>query len=168
MLAGETKELADAVAVARTQRAPRAPCRVQTTKRKVRVLRAGAEPGPSGWRNSHISLMARRPDGPECLTEWIRMWAQSTVPVDCAAQLTQAVNMPLNKDSTWEGVRPIALGEALLKLAEAVAVDESAVQLHAYLAPAPVVVRTPGGSRTCSPHDPHMDRGGAATRPGAD
>ena len=54
---------ATAVAEALTQRAPRAPCRVRTTKRRVRVLRAGAEPGPSGWRNSHLATVLRRPNG---------------------------------------------------------------------------------------------------------
>ena len=67
-----------------------------------------------------------------------------------ASRLRSAVDasdhVPLNKDSTGEGVRPIALGEALLKLAEAVAVDESAVQLRAYLEPAQVAMRTPGGA----------------------
>ena len=52
----------------------------------------------------------------------------------------------LTKDETGEGVRPIALGKALLKLAEAVAVDETSCQLRAYLEPAQVAVRTLGGA----------------------
>ena len=51
---GEDEATRDAVAAALTQQGARAPCRVRTVKRRLRVARPGAEPGPSGWRNSHV------------------------------------------------------------------------------------------------------------------
>ena len=145
--AGEQDATAAAAVAALHQRmGARAPCRVRTVRRRTRVLRAGAEPGPSGWRNSHISMVVRRPQGAECLARWTRLWAQCSLPAACACLWTQAIIIPLNKDAEGDGVRPIALGEALLKLAEAITVDETAVGLRNYLEPTQTAVRTPGGA----------------------
>ena len=53
-------------------------CKVRTVKRKGRTLRAGAEPGPSGWRNSHLQAMLRRAGGPEAVATWCRQWTAGT------------------------------------------------------------------------------------------
>ena len=143
---GEADATLAAATAALSQMGVRAPCRIRTVKRRLRVMRPGAEPGPSGWRNSHLALVGRRPAGAECLARWCRTWAQSTWPAECASAWTQAIIVPLNKDTEGIGVRPIALGEALLKLAEAIAVDETAPALRAFLEPAQVAVRTPGGA----------------------
>ena len=44
-------------------------------RRRTRGLRAGAAPGASGWRNSHIQLLAEDPQGAGWLLEWCRLWA---------------------------------------------------------------------------------------------
>ena len=51
---------------------------VRAVKRKVRVLKRGAEPSASGWRNSFLTLIADRPDGAATLARWARVWFSRT------------------------------------------------------------------------------------------
>ena len=119
-------------------------CKLRTVRRKGRTLRAGAEPGPSGWRNSHLLTILRREGGPAAVAGWCRLWTSGGLP-PCVTELwTQAVIVPLRKPD--EKVRPIALGECLLKFCEGVVVDECSDKLRSMLEPSQLAVRTPGGA----------------------
>eukprot|EP00974_Lingulodinium_polyedra_P110455 10682608-Lingulodinium_polyedra.AAC.1 len=52
---------------------------MRATRRRVRVLRAAAEPGPSGGRNSHIQIVADAPGGAEALTVWCQLWIEGAM-----------------------------------------------------------------------------------------
>ena len=67
----ETQRACQAAAAV-TRTAPAA--KLRDVRRKVRVLKRGAEPGPSAWRNSFIVLVAERPNGVASLTRWVRLW----------------------------------------------------------------------------------------------
>ena len=123
---------------------------LRAVRRKVRALKRAAEPGPSAWRNSHLVMIAERPGGVDCLARWCRLWAAGSF---TAGSFTQCENMlwasvviaPISRDSGAK-LRPIALGEALTKLAQACLVDQVAGSLRLLMEPRQLSVRTPGGA----------------------
>ena len=85
------------------------------------AARPAAGPGPSGWRNSYISLIRRTPRGPLALADWSNLWSAGTLGTQAAASWTAAILRPFYKPSAdAEPTRPIACSEALLKHALAV------------------------------------------------
>ena len=85
------------------------------------AARPAAGPGPSGWRNSYISLIRRTPRGPLALADWSNLWLAGTLGTQAAASWTAAILRPFYKPSAdAEPTRPIACSEALLKHALAV------------------------------------------------
>ena len=78
-------------------------------------------PGPSGLRPDHLRAVLSAPGGAGVLTTWSRRWARCLVPVAVAAQFAGYVTAPLNKQGG--GIRPIAMGELLPKLAAGSAVE---------------------------------------------
>ena len=116
----------------------------RAVRTRAHLLRQAAEPGPSGWRNALIRGIALDPTGSEVLVRWCRIWAEGR-PAAAVAQLwTQAVLVGLAKPSG--GVRPIALGETLLKFAEVVLLEITADRTRQTLEPHQVGCRTPGGA----------------------
>ena len=118
--------------------------KVRTVRRKLRTLKTGAEPGPSGWRNTALIAMGARPGGSEVLTRWCRMYAAGSLDAREAALLSSVCLVPLDKGGGK--VRPIALGEVLAKLAQATLLDTIEKDLRRTLEPHQLSVRTPGGA----------------------
>ena len=116
----------------------------RTVRRRIFALRAGAEPGPSGWRNGYLQHLVRLPEALDILVRWCRIWATGKVPGCIAALWTQAALVaPLKPNG---GIRPIALGETLLKLAEVVLLEECSAKLRRLLEPHQLGCRTPAGA----------------------
>ena len=93
-------------------------CRLIPTKcilHRLRLLRAGAQPGPSGTRNTHLKQLITVPEGAQALTAWVNTWAQGDWPAEISALFTKGWCDPLHKPKG--GVRPILLFECSLKLA---------------------------------------------------
>ena len=68
-----------AAAAEASDKAPAAKLPTPLIKRLVRDLVHGAEPGPSGWRNSDISFLCRQNWGPQTLQRWTLMWHAAKV-----------------------------------------------------------------------------------------
>lgn len=120
----------------------------KTTRRKllrrVRLLRRGAEPGPSGWRNSHIAALAKKAAGAQALQAWTETWAAGSFASD-EMQLWASVSLAALDRGNGK-VRPIALGEALAKLSMGVVVDSMRASLPDMFRRLQLSVGTPGGA----------------------
>ena len=117
---------------------------VRALRRRMRAQRTGAAPGASGWRNSHLSLVAEAPGGVGWLAEWVRIWCAAMPGDEAAALWCRGVLVPLRRADGK--VRPIALTEALLKLAESVAIDAVQATLRLRFAGRQFSVREPAGA----------------------
>ena len=84
-------------------------------KRRIRVLKAGAAPGPKGLRNNHIRAIAAA-GGLRAIARWIAAWTKGKQGHQEMKAWNAALIVPLDRDGTR--VRPIALTEALVKLAQ--------------------------------------------------
>ena len=120
------------------------PLRMRALRRRLRCLRAGAAPGASGWRNSHIGLVADDPVGQGWLLEWCRLWAMAAMPLAVANLWSRGVLVPLRRPDGK--LRPIALTEALTKLAESAVVDAVFPQLRNHFHGRQFSVREPAGA----------------------
>ena len=100
--------------------------RVRITPRRASqrcsALKAPAGPGPSGWRNSHILVLHRNPQGPRILAQWASAWGCGRVSAWVAELWTPALAKPFWKPDLVS-VRPIIQSEALLKFAIGSIVD---------------------------------------------
>ena len=113
-------------------------------RRRARLLRTGAEPGPSGWRNAVVQTLALSARHCPVMARWVVIWAHGSVPEAGAQLWTGAALVALLKPSG--GVRPIALGEAMLKFAEVCILDMASARIRRLLEPHQVGRRTPGGA----------------------
>ena len=111
---------------------------------RARTLKPGAEPGASGWRNSLLRAVVLRPDGAPIADRWNTIWIHGSAPPRVCRLWSQACLVGLRKPSG--GVRPIALGEALLKYAEVCLAELVGPRLRAALGPCQLGCRTPGGA----------------------
>ena len=128
--------------------------RQSTTRRRLRTLARGAQPGPSGWRNHYLQMVGRTDKGVHVLTRWAEMWCRGHVvdesvrlwkaaiiaPVDCGEAVVAPEEEPHRK------LRPIALAEALLKLTEGVAIDEAVPTIKCALEPRQLGCNTADGA----------------------
>ena len=119
----------------------------------MRILNVGAAPGPSGWRNIHIQGVAGTIGGAITLKKWSQMWVNGNVCSFTAELWTAAIIAPIDCGETQDDdgqvkrkLRPIALAEALLKLAEGLAVDAALPVLARYLEPNQLGATTPDGA----------------------
>ena len=87
------------------------------THRLMRI-RAGAQPGCSRSRNSHLAHVVLAPWAAQAMHGWTQRWAEGRVPKTVASVWTLGHVKALGKPSG--GVRPITLFEAPLKLATGV------------------------------------------------
>ena len=122
----------------------------RAVRRRARMMKVGAEPGPSGLRNSCVRDIALDVRGSEIMARWCRTWAEGRPPHAAARLWTQAVMVGFMK--TKGGVRPIALAEALLKRAEVPHLEIVAPQLRKMLEPDQLGCRAPGGSEAIPEH----------------
>jgi hypothetical protein len=104
-------------------------------------LRRGTAPGLTGWTYEHILDATRRPSARRaCLNFLNDMLAGRLPPIP---ELLDSDGLPLTKPTG--GVRPIAIGEAWLRLAALCAVHDCS-QLGPSLAPLQLGVGIPGGA----------------------
>ena len=140
----EREEIAAEVAEA-TARAGSVPSvKLRNVRRKLRVLKRGAEPGPSGWRNGFLQVIGERPGGIAALAQWTNAYTMGRM---TAAEATLWASVCLVALDRGGGkLRPIALGEALSKFAQAVLIDTIEKQIRTVLEPRQQSVRAPGGA----------------------
>ena len=130
------------------------PIRHRPIRRRFRMLKLAAQPGPSGWRNAHIQSVGMVSGGVQALAKWATMWQGAAVtsptaslwtaaivtPVDCGPAVLEEGEAPCRK------LRPIACSEALLKVAESAATDSVQQELLAALEPRQMGCGTPDGT----------------------
>ena len=98
-----------------------APCDAQVyfppklVARRLASLRAGAQPGASAIRNSHLQCLALAEQGVGSLHRWTMHWANCHVPPLIAELWLSVVARPIPKKGN-KGVRPISLMEPLIKV----------------------------------------------------
>ena len=93
-----------------------------TIARRVAASKLNAAPGPSGWRNTYLSLIMAAKGGPQALQAWSQAWASGAVSPHLARLWSGALVRPFFK-SNGVDVRPVLCSEALVKLALGSAVD---------------------------------------------
>ena len=117
-------------------------------RRRLRVVKLAAQPGPSGWRNSHLVAVSAISGGVAAVARWgelwqrgllapgtIRLWTAACVsPVDCGER-------PLEPGEPADAprrrkLRPIACAECPLKLVEGAAIDAVIAEVAPALEPA--------------------------------
>ena len=72
----EHKELENARKEANNMRSNVPEMTTGAVKRRIRVLKAGAAPGPSGLRNNHIRAITAAPGGLRAIVAWIAAWTK--------------------------------------------------------------------------------------------
>ena len=105
-------------------------------KRMARGVTLAAEPGPSGWRIADIVAIGQGEGGSAVLRDWIGIWTQGVVPHSTAKLWTAATIASLDcgpkKHEAGQQIpqpcprelRPIALAEVLMKLAESCVIEQ--------------------------------------------
>ena len=74
---------------------------------RLRASKMGAAPGASGWRNSHIAMIAEAEGGARWLREWIRLWVPGNFTTNVAGLWEPGLLVPLRRPGGK--LRPIAL-----------------------------------------------------------
>ena len=142
--------LADAKALSRHV----APVPHRLVRRRLRLAKLAAQPGPSGWRNGFLAAVGEARGGVAALSRWADVWRRAMVIPDTAALWTAACVCPLDAGSAAvepgappkRKIRPIALAEAPLKLVEGAAVDMELSALLHVLEPRQLGCGTPDGA----------------------
>ena len=94
----------------------------QEVEAGLRTMARGKAPGPTGWRAEHflsICLSVQNPIHAEMLdllTKRLNELAAEGIPLGTARLLLQSRLVPLRKKLGSDNVRPVAIGEALLRL----------------------------------------------------
>ena len=142
----EDVRLSAAAAAARSS-----PRRLKVTLRHVatqlRATRAAAGHGPSGWRNSHILLLASDPEGTTALARWAQCWASAQIAPWAAELLTPAIARPFYKDAHRAKNRPVLCAEALYKFALGLVVRATASATAAVCGPRQYALQSGGAIR---------------------
>ena len=110
----------------------------------IRQRAKGAAPGPSGWTDDLLAQLATDGDCLHGIATLIAGLRNGRVPAVCKPFLNGAALVALQKKPT--GLRPIASGECMWRLAAAHAVDAYASEARALLAPYQFGVGQPGGA----------------------
>ena len=117
-------------------------------RRRLRVAKLAAQPGPSGWRNSHLVAVAAVQGGVAAMARWgelwqrcqlapgtVRLWTAACVsPVDCGERPLEPHERP--DAPRKRRLRPIACAECPLKLVEGAAIDAVMTEVAPALEPA--------------------------------
>ena len=131
-------------AVLRCRRIPAMPISEEATRRRLYSLSTGAEPGPSGMRNSHIKALSRTRTGTETFRQFTSMWTSMALrPAITRIWLNLKV-APLRKPNG--SVRPIGLCECLLKATTGLSMHVHRDKLREIFEPQQLSVHTPGGA----------------------
>ena len=110
------------------QQLPRCAISLKAVRRRVYSLRTAAEPGASGFRFSHLRTAMQIPEGSRAVQLWCQLWANGELPQVVVKPFLHLVARPFDKGGG--GVRPIVLGELLVKLPMGCVLDvhQSAIQ----------------------------------------
>ena len=122
---------------------------MRTVRRRLHVMTLGAEAGPSGMRNGHISCLAKVHNGLVALQKWVGMWRNACIQPGSSLLWCASVVVPIDCGPKQDGtrkLRPIALTEHLLKVAESIIIDETMTQLRATFEPRQLGAGTPDGN----------------------
>ena len=144
----ETRALQREVALARSAVPSDLRVRHRHYRRRLRVVKLAAQPGPSGWRNAHLVAVAAARGGVAAVARWgelwqrgmltpptIRLWTAACVsPVDCGQRPLEP-GQPADAPRTRK-LRPIACAECPLKLVEGAAIDAVMTGIAPALEPA--------------------------------
>ena len=119
--------------------------------RRLSILNVGAEPGPSGTRNSVLISLRSVRNGVVALQKWAAMWNSGRTCSYTSGLWTAGLSIPIDcgeRPSTLTGrkLRPITLVESLVKFAEAVGLDELTEEIRKYMEPMQLGVGTPDGN----------------------
>ena len=116
---------------------------IETTRKRLHALNAGAQPGPSGLRNGHITTLLKTRQGAESFLAFSQLWANFRLSPRITILWLQMRTATLRKPNG--GVRPIGLLEAPLKAAIGLCMKVASPDMRAALEPQQVSVHTPGG-----------------------
>ena len=117
---------------------------LRCVSRRVLNSRDGAQPGPSGTRNSHIKMCTRCPLGAESLQSWASIWAAAALPAHMSSWFLDGWIAPLYKPNM--SLRPIALFETTLKLATGSLLEVSSKAITQRIFPHQFGAGTPAGA----------------------
>ena len=114
--------------------------------RLSQCLRAAAQPGPSGTRNTHLKSLLHVPGGVSAAADWCRLWAAAIIPPGVAKHFLHGWCAPLLKPNG--SIRPILLFEAALKLATGVVLDLVQPAIRQVVTPEQFGIALPAGAET--------------------
>ena len=125
--------------------------KASVVRRRLSLLNHGAEPGPSGQRNSHLARLRQVPDGIQALRTWAGMWNQGKVLASTSLLWTAGIFTPIDcgeKPETRTGrkLRPITLTENLIKFTDSVGIDEHVAEVKRVFEPGQLGICTPDGN----------------------
>ena len=104
-------------------------------RRRLRVLKRSAAPGPSSWRNGHLQAVGQVASGVQALARWAALWHRAALSAPAAALWSAACVSPVDSGERPLGpddppgtiprrkIRPIACSEAPVKFAEGILID---------------------------------------------
>ena len=122
----------------------------------LRVLKRrvdnGSAPGPSGWTGSHLMVLANsgQPEVQAGLCALVKDICNGVFTGDTKRRLLASVLIPLSKGAQTSAVRPIAVGEVLVKLAahySMTLIEEKLLKLFPRIQ---YGVKRPGGSESAA------------------
>ena len=117
---------------------------LRSVTRRALNSRNGAQPGPSGTRNSHIKMCLRCRLGAEALQAWSCAWAAASMPHHMSECFLDGWVAPLYKPNL--SLRPIALFESTLKLATGSLLEVSTKAISSKIFPRQFGAGTPAGA----------------------
>ena len=112
--------------------------KMRSVRRRLYAINLGAEAGPSGMRNSHITCLLKVFNGLVALQKWVGMWKSGSLQPETSALWTASVVVPIDCGAKPDGsrkLRPIALTEHLLKASESIIIDDALAALRAAFEP---------------------------------
>ena len=108
-------------------------------RRRMTTLRSGAAPGPSGMRNRHLLMMMQTTAGMDTVLNFAHLVADGRLSAVAnqlwMAAVLEPVDQGVQADNSRK-IRPIGLGEALVKFAETLALDMAQPEITKWLEPA--------------------------------
>jgi len=104
-----------------------------SAKRALQSAARRSAPGPSGWRYEHLQVLLSHGDSLESLTALLQLLLDGNVPLATVSLLRRASLVPLMKASG--GLRPLAVGETLRRLAARALLIQEHEKLKVAVAP---------------------------------
>ena len=118
---------------------------------KLKEFPPGSSGGPSGWRSSHLKEMLKakcKQPFLAALAAYCTRIANGAFSSECMAVITAARLVPIGKPSG--GLRPIAVGDVLRRLAGKLLMDVIMAKTTEYLQPEQVGVQVPNAAETAA------------------